>query len=122
MMGDDLRFAVCEGQRDVNLPLEHHEHIDLPFAAGEQRDFCRKGLLLTKRAQALDHVIRELGECKVRTIFRIVPYGGFALFVINHGVCSHCLLSMRANLSLILLRHSKVSCSSLVPDPYAEDE
>src|SRR5580700_1599846 len=85
MLGYDLGFAIRGGKRDINLSVERYEHIDLPITLGEQRDVCRKGLLTTVETQALDHLVRQFGECEVRTKVRSVPCIGLALSVAGHG-------------------------------------
>src|ERR1700738_4508213 len=85
MMGYDFGLAICSGQRDIDLPVKHHEHIALPRPVSEQRDVCRKGLFSTVETQALDHLLREFGECEVRTKLWNVPCTGLALSVVGHG-------------------------------------
>ena len=41
MMGYDFGLAIRSGQRDIDLPIEHYEHIDLALTLSEQRDVCR---------------------------------------------------------------------------------
>ena len=84
-MGYDLGLTIHSGKRDIDLPVEHYVHIDLPLTVGEQRDACRKGLLSTLGTQALYHLLREFGECEVRTKLWNVPCIGFALSVVGHG-------------------------------------
>src|ERR1700692_123736 len=85
MMGYDFGLAIRSGQRDIDFPVEHHEHIDLPLTVSEQRDVCREGLLSTVRTQALDHLLRELGGGEGRTKLLSVPCTGLALSVVGHG-------------------------------------
>jgi hypothetical protein len=33
----DLGLAIRSGQKDIDLPIEHHEHIDLALPVSEQR-------------------------------------------------------------------------------------
>src|ERR1700686_2721360 len=95
MMGDDLGLAIRSGQRDVDLPVEQYEHIDLTLTASEERDVCRKGLLSSVGTHALDHLLREFGECEVRTKVWSVPCTGLAVSVIGHS--RRDLLSERIN-------------------------
>src|ERR1035438_7746257 len=86
MMGYDLEFAIRSEQRDIDFPIEHHKHIDLPLTASEQWDVRRKGLLSTVGTQALDHLLREFGEREVRTKVRSVPSTGLGLSDVGHCV------------------------------------
>ena len=41
MMGYYFGLAIRSGQRDIDLPIEHYEHIDLALTLSEQRNVCR---------------------------------------------------------------------------------
>jgi hypothetical protein len=63
---DDLRFSIRSGQGNGDLPVEHDEHIHLPFARHKQGLLCGDGLLSTESAKALDHILREPGKGELR--------------------------------------------------------
>ena len=64
MMGYDFGLAIRSGQRDIDLPIEHYEHIDLALTLSEQTGRLPVGFEGLR--------LSSLKFCQKKTIFELL--------------------------------------------------